>query len=376
MGPKDYVLAVGLACHQTFEILFKQLKAGKSGREINLKDLLELYRGIWKEVVSEAKYKGAKGWTSSDYRRKGEEFVQARYEQLHPFDSEGEILYLERRLPFVVKDPETGKLYRFQGIPDRVMVQGDTVIIHDWKTHFVPKSEDELRGEDFQLGMYALALRQQFPQLMEGKKIKLMWDFKDQSVVIDADEAYLKSVQERVVRLLREIETFTAKVEQDREKWEELAGKSSLPKSEAAAKSMVDELGRLKAARQVKKDELERLSAKREPLESSIRDFALAKGHWELEGSKYTASLRKKPVTETPTKGSDAEAHARLVAILKAEGAWNSFSQLNYAALKKAMSDPKSPHQDVFKKLLPLMKPASETQVKIHTPDTAQPKRS
>jgi len=75
---------------------------------------------------------------------------------------------------FDLQDPETGKKFRFQGIIDRLMVDDDTVWIRDWKTHFVPPSEEEIRAEDFQLGLYVIGLRQLFPELMKGKKVKVL----------------------------------------------------------------------------------------------------------------------------------------------------------------------------------------------------------
>jgi hypothetical protein len=360
----SYELLVGLACHETLEDLFNALKGGRRAEDISFKDVLADYRRLWKEREAEGRYKAAKGWRASDYRRKGEEFLRAKWEQLYPFN-QGEIQFLERRMHFDVTDPETGKVYRFQGIPDRVMIEGDTVVIHDWKTHFVPPTEEEIRDEDFQLALYTHALRQLYPNLMAGKKVRLVWDFKDKPVVIEATDEYVNAALDRVVKLLREVEKFTAEVDKDREKWERLAGMNKPPKSAADAKRWVDSLAKLTAERDAKQKELDELTnAQRDP-RRAVLDYALESGRWEVETPKYVASVRKKPVTDIPTKKDDPQGNDAVIAALKETGLWEAHSQLSYPSLKAALKRMDGPHKAALLKIAALLQDSSETKMKL-----------
>jgi hypothetical protein len=248
------------------------------------------------------------------------------------------------------------------------MIEGDTVVIHDWKTHFVPPTEEQLRDEDFQLALYTYALRQLFPGLMAGKKVRLVWDFKDKPVVIEADEAYLEAALQRVRRVLREIETFTAEVGKDREKWERLAGMRKPPKSATEAKRWVNDLARLGAERDAKQAELDGLLEKAKPLRQAVLDYALESGHWEVETAKYAASVRKKPVVDIPTKSADPAGNAAVIDALKASGRWQDFSQLNYAGLKaalKKLDDPKQPNKKALQKVAALLEETPESRLKL-----------
>ena len=54
---------------------------------------------------------------------------------------------------------------------------------------------------------------------------------------------------------------------------------------------------------------------------------------------------------------------ATTVAALKAAGVWEKYSQVDYAALKKAMADPKHHDRAVFESIKPLLR--KETEIKV-----------
>lgn len=370
----SYELLVGLAAHETMEDVFTAMKGGRPSKDIKLADVIKLYREIWNEREAEGNYGPTRGsrLKRADYIRKGEEYIRAKWVQLTPFEKLGEIIFLESRMHFTLTDPETGKVYKFQGIPDRVMVVGNKVQIRDWKTHFIPRTEEEIRAEDFQLGLYVMAMRQLYPGLMAGRQIELVWDFKNAGdvITIQADEAYLKEVEIRVIGLLRSIEKFTAEVEEDAAKWEKIAGTLRTPKGITEARRWVDEMGRLEASAKAKRAEIKAMQETREQLSDAVAEFQRATGWWTIETPKFSAYLQKKPVVTVPTKtgGADkaekeanARANAEIVRILKASGVWHKYSSLDYRVLNAALADKEHPDREVLKKIQPYLQKVTET---------------
>ena len=367
---KSYGILTGLAIHETLEALFDAIKGGRPPEELSLAEAIDFYRRTWAEREKEGDYRAPRGSKvkREDFIRGGEDYLRAKWSQLHPFTGLGEVVYLERRLHFSLKDPETGKVFRFQGIPDRVMVKDGVVEIHDWKTHMVPKTEAELREEDFQLALYTVALRQLYPGLMKGRKVRLIWDFKEAKdvVTIEADDAYVEGAVRKVLDLMLQVERFTAEVERDAAKWEALAGAVKRPAGPAEARRWVDELARLKALEKERKAELEELEARRAEAAARVIAFQRATGWWRLETARNAATLRKIPVTEVPTKtGPDAAANAEIVRLLKQAGVWDRYSKLDYPALKKALAAETHADRAVLDKIRALLETVTETKAKL-----------
>ncbi|MBI5245031.1 MAG: PD-(D/E)XK nuclease family protein [Elusimicrobia bacterium] len=364
LGPKPMGMLAGSAIHGAMEQIFTWLKGGRLMKDIQLPQLLKEFDAQWEEMRDNADYRTDKGLTAADYKRGSKAYLRAVWKRMAPFD-QGRVVYLERRMYFTLTDPETGKTYRMQGIPDRVMLDGDTVVIRDWKTHMKPPSDEEIRKNDYQLGLYVLALRKLYPDLMRGRKARLIWDFKERSTVIEADDAYVENVQKRLFSILREMDAFREEVNADRTAWEERLAPADVPKNRAEAGRRVDTMADLAAKIERVQDASKALKEEYSKLEDQVVDFSRRTGRVLVEGDAYSAKLVKRGAYSVPTKTREREAHEKIVSILKGAGVWEKYSQLDYAALKKAMADPKNPDQGVFKLLKPYMRDAGSVKVKL-----------
>ncbi|MFA6092225.1 MAG: PD-(D/E)XK nuclease family protein [Elusimicrobiota bacterium] len=332
-APKGYELLIGLSVHETMEAAYTWVKNGIPGKDITLEDLLREYDLAWERNLKESNYQPRDGWKPEEYKRRGESFIRRRFELLAPFDKQGEILALEETIHWSMKDPATGKDYPFIGIIDRLMLEGDTIVIHDWKTHFNPPDIHHLKEGDFQLGLYALGLMRSRPDLVKGRKIKLVWDFKEFSQEILVDDAYLARVEAKVFDVLRRIESFSERVNAEKEEWLKRSSPAKDPEGMADARKTADFLGDLDEKIDALSEKLHAAKKEYEELETGMIRFALDNELSEIPGEKRSL-LIKEQVSRVPTLTDDPEAHAALVAALKAAGLWELYSTLAPAPVR------------------------------------------
>ncbi|MFA5137920.1 MAG: PD-(D/E)XK nuclease family protein [Elusimicrobiota bacterium] len=370
-GPKIMNFLAGSVVHETMEQVFIWMKGGRLIENITFKDVEKLFEERWKALSAEDDFVPQDGLTEADYKRGAMEYVKAKWEQMYPFKDQGEIVFLEKRTHFTLTDPETGKTYKFQGIPDRVMLQGDTVLIRDWKTHYKEPTDEEVKAHDYQLGLYILALQQLYPDLMKGRKAKLSWDFKSKSVVIDADDAYLANLRKRLFKTLREMDALREDVSKHREAWKEKLGALDLPKNAADASKRVDELGKLKEGQDKLAEGIEALEAEEQGYVSQLIEFSRRTGHVRVQGKTTVSSLRKSGYVSVPTKSKEREAYDRVVSALKAAGVWEKYSGMDLRALRKAMAEDPA----LAKLLEPYVRGIESVKVKL-APNAEQAGRS
>ncbi|MBI5624664.1 MAG: PD-(D/E)XK nuclease family protein [Elusimicrobia bacterium] len=363
-GPKAMGTLAGSVIHGTMEQLYVWIKGGREVADIHYNDLMKFFDARWEEEKAQGAYVPDKGVSEADYIKGSKEYVKAKWDKLYPFDL-GRPVFLEKRMFFTLTDPKTGRTYKFQGIPDRVMIEGDTVVIRDWKSHYKEPTAAEVKAKDYQLGLYVLALRQLYPDLMKGRKARLVWDFKSKEVVIDVDDQYLQGLEKRLFAVLRRMDSFKAKVESQREKWEEELGLVTVPRTKKAAADAVDGLGRLADKIVALEDALAPLKEKEAALETEVAAFSSQTGWVRVHGSEYSSKLVKRGNVAVPTKGRERQAYDQVTAILKAAGVWEKYSSLDYSALRKALADPDHPDRAVLEKLEPLLKDIDNVKVKL-----------
>jgi RecB family exonuclease len=364
LGPKPMGFLAGSAIHKALEQLFKWVKGGREGKGILLKDLMGAFDQAWAESRSERPFEPDPGLTEADYIRGSKAYLKAMFQKAYPFD-QGRPVYLERRMHFTLTDPRTGKIYRFQGIPDRVMIEGDAVAVRDWKSNFRPPSDEEVKAKDYQLGLYLLALRELFPDLMRGRKGRLVWDFKDKETVIEADDAYLADLSERLFSVLREMDKLKEDFRLHRSAWEERLRPAGAPEDEASAARKVDELSEIDARLEAAEEEAKALKGEAADLEARLAAFLRESGLARVQGSSHAARLIEKGGFYVPTKTREPKAYAKVVEILKAAGAWERYSMLDTAALKKAMADPRHPDQGAFSALKGLLRESTAVKTEL-----------
>ncbi|HAH06264.1 MAG TPA: hypothetical protein DCM05_07005 [Elusimicrobia bacterium] len=367
MGPKPMGMLAGSSIHETMERLFIWLKGGRLAKDIQLSDLMKVFEERWKELRDSADYRPDDGLTAADYKRGSRAYLRNIWKRMAPFD-QGQTLYLEKRMQFTLTDPQTGHSYRFQGIPDRVMLDKDTIVIRDWKSHYKAPTDEEVKANDYQLGLYILAMRQLFPDLMKGKKARLIWDFKEKSTVIEVDDAYLADLEKRLFKVLRGMDAIREDFEKNRAAWEERLTPADLPKNTADAGKRVDKMGELAARIKKLEDETKALKAESAQREAELVEFSRRTGRVVVEGATYATKLIERGGTAVPTKSREREAYDRVVAKLKEAGVWERYSQLDLAALKKALAQGQL-DKATLKAVEPFLRDLSDTKVKVSTPE-------
>ena len=361
---------MGGIAHQTLEQLENWLKGGKRVEDISLEDLTEVYNTLWDEQYQEGKYVLEKGFSVKDYRNRGETFVKAMWNRYHPFN-QGKLLFFERKMMFYVEEKATGKRYRFQGIPDRVELfeSENTIEISDWKTTAYEKTKDQLLEHDWQLGLYVLALRQNFPELVKGRKFRLKWNFTNTTQVIEVDEAYIDSVVDRVVTKIHEIETAEAQAEANRPEWERRINPVKAPKKMADAQKLVDRWTKISMERDALAEKVKTLEKEEEAIIARLLDFAKQTGHTTISGRAKDAVLSEKQHVATPTKTGDPVNYEKLAQLIKDAGLWEQFSALDLNEVKNMAKVAGHPHHVLYEKIKELVTIGMKQDMKLKDPE-------
>ena len=149
---------------------------------------------------------------------------------------------------------------------------------------------------------------------------------------------------------------------------EKIAEPVEAPTSAVEAGRWVDDLAKLRGQITEGEKALKALTAEASGVEGEVIAFARTTGRVTVAGSEYTATLRKKGKVGVPTKTQSRADYDALVKSLKEAGVWERYSQMDYAALKKAMADPKHPDAAVFKKVARLMTSSTSVEVELSSP--------
>lgn len=351
---------VGGIAHQTMENLSRWLTGGKTVDQVSLDDLIEIYNTLWDEQYDESKYHlGDDGLTLKDHRKRGEDFVRSMWQQFHPFD-QGKILFIERKMFFTVDDTENGKKYRFQGIPDLVLLiqkpDGRKLIrVIDFKTTREPKTVDQLKKQDNQLVLYVSAIEQNFPDLAKDADWEVQWRYSIAPQTFAVTPEQREAVRERVVTLIHEIETAVAQVEANRAEWERRLNPVHPPKKMADAARLVDRWTKIQWKMDTLAEELKKLEAEQDSIIARLLDFAKKTGNATIPGRVKDAVLGEKEQVKVPTKTGDPEGYARVIALIKEAGLWEAFSSLDTAELKNMAKLAGHPHHALYEKIKDLV---------------------
>ena len=157
---------VGVAVHSTFEELYALVTGGKVP---TLPELHEIYErelaAEWDDTVVE---KDAR-FVKDDWRKVGRDCVELYYNGHYPFSGDRTVA-IEKRVGFPIM--VDGHEYRIEGFVDRLALAPDGAFeIVDYKTaKSLPNQEHA--DEDWQLALYELAVRREWP---DTKEVRLKW---------------------------------------------------------------------------------------------------------------------------------------------------------------------------------------------------------
>ncbi len=186
---------LGSMVHEVLEKLYKDLMHQKLN---SLKELIAYFNELWEKNWTEGIMIVRDGYNEENYRKMGEKFITDYYNRFKPFDQDKTIA-VEKRIVL-----EIAEGYKIQGYIDRLSCEGDTYVIHDYKTSGSLMTQD-YADKDRQLALYAIAVKELYK---DCKKVKLMWHFLafDKDVVSGRTDSQLEELKGEVVQLIKQIE--------------------------------------------------------------------------------------------------------------------------------------------------------------------------
>jgi RecB family exonuclease len=335
---------MGSMVHDSLEWLYK---LAQDSNIITKETLLEKYDKLWNENWDDTIRVVKKDLTADNFKETGQTCLEMYYDRYHPFD-QAITIGLEERM--MIELPENKKM---QGYIDRLDKIGDGhFAVHDYKTsNRVPPQNKA--DKDRQLGLYALAVQQRYPEV---KKIDLIWHYVrfDEEVRSSRDEKQLDSMITSTVSLINDIEAATERKEfptktsilcnwceykaQCPEYSHQYASQKEMPTlstttiSAVQAAETVDKLIELK---EKKKNLSLDMDAMTETLESQLLNYSKESGHTTVFGKDYKASFSITESIKIPGK-KDIKRY-ELESTLKELELWDDLQEMSPYKLKSML---------------------------------------
>ncbi len=336
---------VGVAVHSTFEELYALVTGGKVPALPELHEIYEReFAAEWDETVVEKDPR----FEMNDWKKVGRDCVELYYNAHQPF-SEDRTVAIEKRVGFPIM--VDGHEYRIEGFVDRLALAPDGAFeIVDYKTaKSLPNQEHA--DEDWQLALYELAVRREWP---DTKEVRLKWHYVRHgktlvSVRDDAARAKLLADAGALISAIKHDHVFEPRPSPlcDWCEYRDLCPLfadpirvAALPPAERAKDGGVKLVARyaeIEDRRKRLKDELKTVEAEREKAEDDIAEWAEAEKVSVVAGERAQASVTVKEEMHLPTKTGEAEKHAELEAEARKTGLWAEVARLDGHALLEGL---------------------------------------
>lgn len=186
---------LGSRVHDSLEKIYKDKKFQKL---MTKEELLEFYEREWIRLDHNDILIVRKEYDKENYKDMGKKFLEDYYDRFYPFD-QATTIGLEMRV--VITLPSGKKL---QGYIDRLDEKEGVYEIHDYKTSNTLMEQDKA-DQDRQLALYAIAVRERFP---DAKDVKLVWHYLAFNKTITSSRCieHLEQLKKDVDDLIKEIE--------------------------------------------------------------------------------------------------------------------------------------------------------------------------
>ena len=344
---------MGSMVHDALEWLYKLARDSNIvSKEALINKYDELWIEKWKDDIRIVK----KELTADNFKETGKNCLEMYYDRYHPFD-QAITIGLEERM--IIKLPEDKKM---QGYLDRLdKIADGHFSVHDYKTssRVPPQAKAD---QDRQLGLYALAVHQKYPEI---KKIDLVWHYVrfDEEVRSSRTEQQLDIMVENTVNLIKDVETatdlknFPTKTSilcnwcefkaQCPEYSHQYASQTEVPKLDtttmtaAQAAETVDKLVELREKKKILSEDMDAMVA---TLESKLMTYSKESGHNSVFGKDYKASFNSYESFRMPGK-KDLRRY-ELESKLKDMDLWSNLQEMSSYKLKSMLkSDEITPEQ-------------------------------
>jgi putative RecB family exonuclease len=332
-GPSGVEAFMGQRFHEAMEWLYGEVRAC---RLPDVEDVVGRYLDSWEREWNDDVAVVRSERTAEDYRAIGEKAVRDYYRRYHPFD-QGVTVGLEMRIGLRLDED-----HELVGFIDRLTKVRDGVWeIHDYKTGASLMTQEKADA-DRQLALYALAVREMYP---DAEEVSLVWHY----VAFDHEVRSCRSVEQladlrvQVLDQVRHIEAqrdFPARTSALCDwcdykpvcpEWKHQYETAGLPPDEFASETgvaLVDEYMRVS-------EEASALEGRKEALKAAIVGRAEDEGLDRLFGTEYSIKVYRHPCVSVP----DAKDPRRgeFDALVRELGLLERYSQLSTFQLSKAI---------------------------------------
>ncbi len=332
---------VGTAVHSTFEELYALVTGGKVPALDELHGIFEReFAADWDDTVMEKDGR----FVRDDWRKVGRDCVALYHAAHHPFAADRTVA-VEKRVGFPIM--VDGHEYRIEGFVDRLALAPDGAFeIVDYKTaKSLPNQEHA--DEDWQLALYELAVRREWP---DAKEVRLKWHYVRHgktlvSIRDDAARAKLLADAGALISAIKHDHAFEPRQSPlcDWCEYRDLCPVfadavrvAALPPAERSKDGgvkLVASYADIEDRRKRLKDELKMVEAEREKVERDLADWAEAAGVTTVAGERAQATVTVKDETHLPTKTGEAGRHSELEAEARKTALWAEVSRLDGHAL-------------------------------------------
>lgn len=188
---------MGGLVHQTLEKMYSDKKFQK---KVSKKILLDFYGELWEKEYSDDLLIVKKEYAAENYRKMGAKFISDYFDS----HQEDDMIVLDLETEDQMTLPD-GNQWHVR--IDKLGCKGDVYFVCDYKTNSRMKTQEEA-DSDRQLAMYSVWVKDKFK---DAKKVVLKWYMLafDKEVTAEKSDAQLKTLQEDVMRTIKEIEKAT-----------------------------------------------------------------------------------------------------------------------------------------------------------------------
>lgn len=357
---------LGSIVHRTLEKLYTDLQYYHTN---TLQELLDYLHQIWYDNWNDKILIVKKQYSIENYFSLAERYITEYYKTYAPFDETRTIATEER----IIVDLDEDKNYKLQGYIDRIAEKESGYYeIHDYKTNSRLPHQNQL-DKDRQLALYALGLKNQYPDV---KDVTLIWHFLkfNKEMRSKRSVSQLDNLKVEIVSLIKQIENtkiFSRKpsalchwceykpicpqyshLYQIREQRENLYMKQT-------GKQLVDRYAELK--KQTKQMKLD-LYAELENLQVALIQYAIREQIDVVYGTETKIKINKKTSFFLPKEGS--KEREQLKRILESNGKWQEVACLDATALNYAIQH-KTWDKDIIKQLRSFMKSETKNDISL-----------
>jgi RecB family exonuclease len=192
-------LMLGNAVHETLEEVYKKAWVFIT---MNEDETVEYYNTNWLDKVRQLKEKNPikyKDDEISTFYARGKTYIEQYYSKHHPFN-QGKLFATEQTIHFDLSE----KIW-FTGKIDRLDMDGDNIIINDYKTNtkISPDTKDKVKE---QIDLYGFAIKQQYASKVKKVFWRVYYLHFDTFYEWEITDELVQKVQTQYLEVVQEIE--------------------------------------------------------------------------------------------------------------------------------------------------------------------------